>query len=164
MKFWIRGRRLWLARKPLNVNRYDWSNPMTVVVHHTADRGPTKANRVWSEAAFMRSTQAFHTGPSRGWSDIAYNYIIMPSGRVWEGRGYGVVGAHAPNYNRRGIGVCFAGNYSETPPTPAAIEAYYALLSRLRTHGADIDDIVAHGDVYATSCPGNALRHALNLD
>lgn len=160
--FYIRGRKLWLARRPRSVAKSDWTAPHTVIVHHTADAGP-KRNTVASEAAFMRQTQEFHMGPQRGWSDIAYNFIIMPSGRVWEGRGYGVIGAHAPNWNTKGIGVSFAGTYTDKSPSAASLKAYHALLKRLREKGANIIGEKGHGDVYPTSCPGSKLRLALGL-
>lgn len=134
---------------------------MHVVAHHSADPAPKSTLR--QEAKWMRDCQAFHMGPQRGWADIAYNYVIMPSGRVYEGRGFGKVGAHAPNWNTKGIGVCFAGTYTEKAPTPASIAAYHNLLARLRKQGANIVGEKAHGDVFPTSCPGSKLRMALGL-
>lgn len=137
---------------------------MSVIVHHAADNGPPKRNRIWSELRYMRGIQKFHMDdPDRMWADIAYNYVIMPSGRVYEGRGYGVIGAHAPGHNTSGIGVCFAGNFENEDPDPRAVAAFYELVKRLEYHGANIVDVVGHGDVTATSCPGRRLRKALGL-
>lgn len=159
--FFIRGRRLWKARKPLQKYRSNWKLPMTVIVHHAADHGPGQ-NTIASEKRYLRAIQNFHMGPSRRWSDIAYNYLVMPSGRVWEGRGFGVVGAHAPDWNTRGIGVCFAGN-GERGLSEKQIAAYNNLINRLKRKGANIVDIKAHGDVYPTSCPGTGIRRDLGL-
>jgi hypothetical protein len=30
---------------------------------------------------------------------------------VYEGRGWDIVGTHAPNYNSRSIGICFIGDF-----------------------------------------------------
>jgi hypothetical protein len=162
MMFWIRGRRLWGAKRARSVTRADWTDGVTIIVHHTADAGP-KANTPKAERAFMRQVQDFHMGPARGWSDIAYNYIVMPSGRVYEARGYGVVGAHAPGWNTNGIGVCFAGTYTDRIPSAASVKAYNQLLNRLAGKGAKIQGEKAHGDVYATGCPGSGIRKALKL-
>lgn len=159
--FYIRGRRLWRARRPVQRVKSSWSTPMTVIVHHAADDGPK--NNTWrAEAAYMRGIQNFHMGPRRGWNDIAYNYVIMPSGRVLEARGWETVGAHAPRYNTRGIGICFAGN-GDKQPTEASVAAYHALVRRLKAKGANITDTKPHGDVFPTSCPGVAIRKELGL-
>ncbi len=159
--FYIRGRRLWRARRSRQVVKSDWTKPMTVVVHHAADDGPK--NRTWrSESAYMRGIQDFHMGPSRGWNDIAYNYVIMPSGRVLEGRGFEVVGAHAPRFNTRGIGICFAGT-GDKQLNDKQLAAYNNLIRRLEAKGANITDTKAHGDVYPTSCPGVGIRKSLGL-
>jgi hypothetical protein len=134
---------------------------MTVVVHHAADDGP-KNNTQRAERAYLRGIQDFHMGPSRGWNDIAYNYVITKAGRVYEGRGYEVVGAHAPRFNTRGIGICFAGN-GEKPLNDKQLAAYVSLIKRLQTKGANIVATKAHGDVYPTSCPGVGIRKSLGL-
>jgi N-acetylmuramoyl-L-alanine amidase len=134
---------------------------MTVIVHHAADKGPVN-NTPRAERKYMRGIQDFHMGPSRDWNDIAYNYMIMPSGRVYEARGYGVTGAHAPGWNNKGIGVCFAGN-GDVKPTEASIKAYNNLINRLESKSANITNAKPHGDVYPTSCPGVAIRKELGL-
>lgn len=51
----------------------------------------------------------------RGWDDIGYSFLIGEDGRVYEGRGWDRVGAHAPQYNHVSIGVCFLGDFSGDP-------------------------------------------------
>lgn len=160
--FYIRGRRVWKARKPIRRDFHNWkTNKMTVVVHHAADNGPKSLSRKHKHE-YLRGIQSFHMGAQRCWSDIAYNYIVMADGSVYEGRGFGVIGAHAPGWNKRGIGVCFAGDGREHV-SPQAVAAYHKLIKRLKKHGANIVSTAAHGDVYPTTCPGNAIRKALDL-
>ena len=159
--FYIRGRKLWRAKRPADKHKRSWRLPMAVIVHHAADHGP-RQNTIKEEASYLRGIQSFHMGPQRGWSDIAYNYLIMPSGRVWEGRGFGVVGAHAPGWNAQGIGVCFAGS-GDHGLNEKQINAYNNLIRRLKRKGANIVGAKAHGDVYPTSCPGNGIRKDLGL-
>ncbi len=157
-KFWIRGRKRWLAAAPKSVSHADWSSGVHVFVHHTADPGPRKSD----VRKYLRSIQRFHM-VTRGWSDIAYNYLIDPDGRVWEGRGFGVIGAHTEGRNSRSIGICFMGTFTDKPPTIAAVTAYWNLLRHLRTRGARILGDHAHGEVYPTQCPGRGTRKALDL-
>ena len=42
---------------------------------------------------------------SKGWSDIGYSFLIGGDGRVYEGRGWGRVGAHTYGYNSRAYGI-----------------------------------------------------------
>jgi N-acetylmuramoyl-L-alanine amidase len=46
------------------------------------------------------------------WSDIGYNFVVGEDGNVYEGRGWDNVGAHAPAYNPRGIGICIIGDFT----------------------------------------------------
>lgn len=54
--------------------------------------------------------QHFHQD-DRHWNDIGYSFGIGSDGRVYTGRGWDVVGAHAPKYNNRSIGVCVIGDW-----------------------------------------------------
>ena len=96
---------------------------------------------------------------SRGFADISYSYVIFRSGRVYEGRGFEVVGAHTLGHNAE-IGVAFVGNYEVDDPTNASVAA----LEKLRKHiGATLGKKVAHCKVYATACCGKKLRAKLGL-
>lgn len=159
-KFWIRGRRLWGAAPPRGRTFDQWSDGVTLVVHHTAGSMPADEK---AEREEMRSIQRAHF--ANGWSDIGYNYVIMPSGRVYEGRGFGIRGAHTEDHNRQTIGVSFAGNYEVRKPTRASIRAYRQLVRRLREHGAVVKRVRGHKDMpdQATACPGKHLMRALKL-
>lgn len=159
-RFWIRGRALWRAVPPRDRTYDEWSAGVTLVVHHTAGSRPRSELQEREE---MRSIQRSHF--ANGWSDIGYNYVIMPSGRVYEGRGYGIRGAHTLNHNTRTIGVSFAGNYDEHKPSRAQLRAYRQLVQRLRQHGAFITRVRGHKQMpdQATACPGRFLMQALDL-
>lgn len=160
--FWIRGRRNWGAKPPKNaVTRDPWGRGVTLVVHHTAGGAPrTKL----AEEQEMRAIQRLHQ-LGRGWNDIGYNYVIMPSGRVYEGRGFGIRGAHTANHNTGTIGVSFAGNYETHHPTTRQLIAFRLLRARLRQHGAKITAIKGHRQMpgQSTACPGKHLTRTLGL-
>lgn len=46
-----------------------------------------------------------------GWADIGYNFLIGEDGIAYEGRGWGIRGAHSPDYNAKSIGICIIGNF-----------------------------------------------------
>lgn len=162
MRFFVRPRRVWGARRPAApVTRDPWHNGVRVVVHHTADHGPAR-NRIYEECAHLRAMQYFHQRV-RGWNDIGYNYIIMPSGRVYEGRGFGVRGAHVAGHNTDSCGISFAGTYTDRQPSAAAVRAFRNLLARLEAKGARVTDVVPHRALGSTACPGDGVIEALKL-
>jgi hypothetical protein len=59
----------------------------------------------------MKSMQAYHQNEHH-WEDIGYNFLIGGDGRIYQGRGFNVVGTHAPRYNQKSIGICFIGDWS----------------------------------------------------
>jgi hypothetical protein len=77
---------------------------------------------------------------TRGYFDIAYNFIIDAWGRIWEARAGGVdlpvVGAHAGGYNTVSTGIAILGTFSSAPPPAAAVAALQRLLAwKLALHG-----------------------------
>ena len=89
-------------------------------------------------------------GPSRGWNNIGYGYLVAPDGTVYEGRGFEIVAAHSPGKNHE-PSVALIGDYSTRPPTEAQHRAVYALKALL-----DAGDLRGHRENTATSCPGDA--------
>jgi len=98
----------------------------------------------------MRTIQAYHM--SQGWADIGYHFVVMPSGRVYEGRGHGVVGAHCPGHNTE-PGVCVPGTYDTHLPTPQALASLLELARHLGK-----TTLYGHREGYPTSCPGDAFQ------
>ena len=64
-----------------------------------------------------------------GWNDVGYSYLVCEDGRVYEGRGWNVEGAHTLGYDDIAIGVCIIGDYTTRLPLPAAINATRQLLA-----------------------------------
>lgn len=43
--------------------------------------------------------------------NLFYSFAVGGDGKVYEGRGFNVVGAHAPGYNDKSIGICLIGDW-----------------------------------------------------
>lgn len=153
----IISRRTWRAKPAKNRVPAVWRRGITLWVHHSESPAPSPKATVEVESEVMRGIQAFHMGPSRGWSDIGYHYCIMPSGRIYEGRGPEVVGAHCPGHNAE-PSVCMIGSYDDVLPTNDALRS----LNDMKDH-LDAGDLRGHRDGYSTSCPGNALYKRIKL-
>ncbi len=61
----------------------------------------------------VKSIYSFHASK---WGDIGYNYLIDPSGNIYEGRfgGNGAIGAHAGGSNTGSVGISILGTYGYT--------------------------------------------------
>uniref|UniRef100_A0A0K8U1N8 Peptidoglycan-recognition protein LB n=1 Tax=Bactrocera latifrons TaxID=174628 RepID=A0A0K8U1N8_BACLA len=97
----------WRARPPTSSTNFTGPAPY-VILHHSHQPGVCRTEDACKAA--MRSMQNYHMD-THGWPDIGYSFAVGGDGNVYEGRGYEVVGAHAPNYNSRSIGLLLIGNF-----------------------------------------------------
>lgn len=98
------------------------------VVHHTVstnDYSPAQADDQ------IRAIYDYHVN-SRGWCDIAYNFVVDKYGSVWEGRSgstsASIQGGHAQGFNLGSVGVVLLGQYhpGSEPPAATVSSAQYA--------------------------------------
>ena len=92
----------------------------------------------------------------RGFNDVDYSFLVDQVGRVYEGRGWDVVGAHTTGYNTSGIGVCVIGNNELSDAAKASVvQLYRAACARsgrtLKVRGHR--QLATTG----TSCPGERI-------
>ena len=132
----------------------DWKY---IVLHHTA-----------SEQGDVESIHESHLQNKdkngKPWLGIGYHFVIgngkgMTDGGIeptfrWKQQ---MQGAHAgvADYNQHGIGIVLVGNFEDVPPTTAQVVSVKRLVRVLtREYEIDAVQIVGHGDVKATECPG----------
>lgn len=131
-----------------------------IVAHHTAEPPPTDPAGAHDEAhdaaaGQVRAIQAVHMD-TRGFSDIAYHWLIAPDGALYEGRAMVWVGAHAgPECNPGSIGVA---TLSTDTLTDHAKSAFLELRAWLTQQGYDVAEVEPHSSCNATSCPGDEWR------
>mgnify|MGYP000161295347 CR=1 FL=1 len=136
----------WGARPPRDRTTTSWPSRTEFVVHHS--EGPVTQS--------VRSIQDFHMD-GRGWDDIGYNFLADHRGRIYAGRGWLVVGAHATGHNTSGIGVCVIGS-DGADITAAARRAVRELYDEACRRAGRQLARRGHGDVGQTDCPGRVLR------
>lgn len=160
----------WNISKSAKVNK--------LFVHHTANvnkdqNGDGKMTRADEEIA-IRSIYYFHS-VVRGWGDVGYNFIIGPSGTVYEGRAGGdfAVAAHAVWRNISSVGVSLMGNFEQETMgqnqknalgnTLGYLAKKYSLdpVGNTTFYGKSTPTILGHKDSEeaATACPG---KHVYN--
>jgi len=135
----IMRRAAWGANEALRkpVEHYD-TTVEKLVVHHTGT-----GNDVADWGAAVREIYEFEV--ANGFTDISYNFLIDPTGVVYEGRwardyadaavpdgedakARAVRGGHAFAHNPRSIGFALLGDYNAVEPSAAAIDALVRLL------------------------------------
>lgn len=140
-----------------------------IVLHHTAtNRGSVESIH---EAHLQRKDKN-----GNNWMGIGYHFVIgngngMADGAVeptfrWREQ---LHGAHAgsKDYNDHGIGIVLIGNFEQAPPSRAQLVAVKQLVGSLKaTYGITSNNVVGHGAVKATACPGQyfpmeEIGHAL---
>ena len=121
----------------------------------------------------MRSIYYFHA-ITRGWGDIAYNYLVDFMGNVYEGRvgGENAIGCHAEGYNAGSCGICLMGRFFADDATPEMHNAIVWIASWAARNLApeasapfhdipDLPTICGHRDVNQTTCPGDTFYRQL---
>ena len=125
-------------------------------VHHT---DTTNSYTKSQSAGIVRGIYAYHTN-SRGYCDIAYNFLIDKYGQIFEGRNGGVtnnvIGAHTGGYNYGTVGVALLGNFSTARPSSAMLTS----LTKLLVWRLDIAHVPATGIVTMRTGTGNDHRAA----
>jgi N-acetylmuramoyl-L-alanine amidase len=96
---------------------------------------------------------------------LGYQYFIDKTGKVTQARADEEEGAHTLGQNRTSIGICLAGNFDATNPTPAQVESLRALLNRLiAKYNLTPDQIVPHRKFAIKTCFGRNLKDSWAAD
>ncbi|KAH8354704.1 hypothetical protein KR084_002891 [Drosophila pseudotakahashii] len=148
-------RHSWLAQKPMEDPQPLQLPVKYVVILHTATESSEKRA---INVRLIRDMQCFHI-ESRGWNDIAYNFLIGCDGNIYEGRGWQTVGAHTLGYNKISLGISFIGCFMRELPTTDALNMCRNLLARGVEDGHISADyrLVCHCQCNSTESPGRQL-------
>lgn len=142
-----------------------------VWLHHSAGLAPdeeftdlNKDSLDDDEVAVMRRLDEIGQGRFNG--GISYTFIVMPSGRIYEGTGAGRQGAHTGGRNTIARAICWPGNYEKRLPTAPQLIATAALLAygegrsgywvKGRFNGGHQDAPGA-----STACPGKYAKRSI---
>jgi hypothetical protein len=155
----VRMREAWGARPYRGTVRLN-ANLRRGLIHHTVNSNSYSQSQVPS---MLRSIQAFHQD-TRGWADIAYNFVVDRFGTLWEARARSyedpVIGSASSGDATGNVTVAYLGDGSTVTPPAAVTRSMGRLLGwKLRKHGLTPTraNIMGHRDIGQTSCPGNAL-------
>lgn len=157
------------------------------VVHHSAGTNDYSRDQV---PDLIRGIWHYHV-KTRGWCDVAYNFVVDKYGGVWEGRQGGItkaiVGGHTFGFNTGTTAAVQLGDYQRTGTTAALDESTRRLIGwKLGLHGVDpsssttvtnrtgstfrgvsnggqvpVRTVVGHRDLGSTTCPGDSTYSRL---
>lgn len=102
---------------------------------------------------------------NNGWAGIGYHFVIRKDGTIELGRPEWAIGSHAYGENSHSLGIHLSGDFSDVEPTTEQIESLAMLIAYLcNKYGIEInrDNIVGHGELMATDCPGENLQALLD--
>ncbi|MBT5138784.1 MAG: hypothetical protein HOH36_00760 [Acidimicrobiaceae bacterium] len=148
------------------------------IVHHTVNvNSYTEAD----VPDLLDGIQRYHMD-TRGWDDIAYNFVIDRFGRIWQGRQADmfepISGGHTTGLNAESVGVALLGTFTDRDPGQPMVNSLGILLGwKLGLHGVDplgetlvrsnggdyaerdemvlVDNISPHRANQTTQCPGD---------
>lgn len=125
-----------------------------ITIHHT--EGKTKAGS--DEKRLIYNIQQYHMS-ERQWGDIAYHYLVGPSGNVYSGRDSKFIGDTGTNYNTDGhLLISLMGNFNVQQPTESVkTNLVKFVVNQLIKYRLTPKDIKVHRDVADTDCPGKIL-------
>ncbi|XP_023180088.1 peptidoglycan-recognition protein SB1 [Drosophila hydei] len=144
------------ARSPSRIN----GAVEFVIIHHSDN--PNGCSTSQQCQRMIKAIQSDHKG-RRKFSDIGYNFIVAGDGKVYEGRGFGLQGSHAPSYNRKSIGIVFIGNFENSAPSSQMLQNAKDLIELAKQGGYLRSDytLLGHRQTKATACPGTALYNQI---
>ncbi|HEY8543707.1 MAG TPA: N-acetylmuramoyl-L-alanine amidase [Acidimicrobiales bacterium] len=140
----------WGARAPTSGFQRMATPSPRLWVHHTGTEQ--------HGAAALRAIQRYHQ-QTRGWKDIAYNFLVDDDGTIYEGRGAGIVGGATAGDNAGSHAICLLGNFEGRAPTAAALRTLIDLARHGRTVRWWVPTCGGHRDApgASTACPGRHL-------
>lgn len=133
-------------------------NPLSaesvLFLHHTIS-SPIASESLADEIAKVKQVEQVHL--DRGWIGVGYSWLISPSGRAFQGRGFSRVPAAQSGANYGNGAIAFLGDFEKVEPTWAARRAAIYLIREFWLPATGGRFIGGHRDVNATGCPGGAL-------
>jgi N-acetylmuramoyl-L-alanine amidase len=88
----------------------------------------------------------------KGWSDIAYHWVILQDGTRVKGRPESIEGSHCYGFNKNSLGICLVGNNNHTSEQFASLRN---LMEDIKTrHKLDEMDFLLHNELSKNkTCP-----------
>jgi hypothetical protein len=152
------SRRGWGAKPPAGKPTILLASRVDTIVYHYTAAGTDERDNHAECASRVRGIQSFHQN-TRGWNDIAYNYLVCKHGYIYEGRGIANKSAATGIHNSHTLAVCFLGDdtVGRDDVTVKGRQALVEISRWIRQQRLAVNAYAGHRDFMSTSCPGNEL-------
>lgn len=150
-------RKAWGAKDARDRTMQNPKKVNTIFIHYSESPGGQKTYKAQCDA--VRNIQSFHMGPQRGWSDIAYSYLVTNSAlssRTFVGRGLSAVPAAQAGHNTNSCAICVIMKDGEKLHWRTKRQLKKTIRSIRGRIGKNVP-VKPHRAVNDTSCPGDAL-------
>lgn len=151
----------WGAKPPTDVENLTLPVPYLVIHHSYIPAACSTKEECINDMQWM---QKYHQ-QNNSWCDIGYNFAVGGDNRIYVGRGWTAVGAHAPRYNSRSIGIVLIGDWTDILPPESQMLAAKQLINMGIRDGYISENykLIGHRQVRETACPGEALYKEIQM-
>jgi len=149
---------------PARIPQPEWVDLVDKLKKHPTKRYGTRPLSQIKHLVIHHSAVPPSVGPERianyhvdnlGWPGIGYHFEIAADGTIYKTNHLETVSYHAAHVNPVGVGICFAGNFTDTIPTEAQLKSGAQLCAYLLQElDLDKDSIKGHKEFMNTQCPG----------
>lgn len=115
------------------------------------------AHTIADGVKYWKRIQSIHMNKEKPFDDIGYSFGLDSIGTAYEGRGWGVQGAHTRHYNNEWHGLCWMGGLEGHTHVPPVVFEKLDALRHLHIEQYGACEFRGHRDVDATACPGDQL-------
>lgn len=153
-------RKQWGARPAAQKTALDRKQVKGIAVHYSASNADEQSDHR-NCASRVRGIQSYHMA-TKGWNDIAYNFLVCKHGYIYVGRGWfnrsAAQGTNAGNSEY--LAVCFLGDDTKgrDDVTAEGRAAYLRVFKRFKVWYRRTAVLKPHSAFTSTSCPGDELR------
>ena len=154
----IHTRKEWGAKPPKGTPTPLSKAAVDTIVHHYSSMDAERRKDHSGCDEVVRSIQNFHQD-TRGWSDVAYNWLYCQHGHVYQGRGWHVLSAATLGHNGHTQATCFLGPdvKNRDDLTKLGREALSYLTNDFFKEFGRAKKVGGHRQFVNTSCPGEEI-------
>jgi N-acetylmuramoyl-L-alanine amidase len=132
-------------------------------VHHSGAAKLTRDSTLEAEKKEVRRIEKYHASDlTEANPRVGYTFLLAPSARLYEGTGWGRIGAHTKGHNSSAYACCLLLDGTKEAPSAEMVQA----LNELRIDGIEAGHLIpdhkylGHRDSVQTECPGDLVYNA----